>query len=334
MFTDLVFLGRFQPLHSEHLRVIRGALDAAEHVIIGLGSCNAPLSAKNPWTPEEREQMILGAVGNEKRITFIHTNDYPYDDDRWEAEIIKQVDNAVLNRLNGVGNLRLHGLNEAKVGLLCPRKDAATSAYLDHFKCWKHINVKIKSDMSATAIRNICLDADFDWNPYIKLPKPPQYVIDEHNYIKKSKEAWDNSPFPPMFITVDNVVIHRGKVLLVNRKGAVGKGLLALPGGFHEVGQTLYNSARRELLEETTLDLGDTFAGGPFVYDHPERSQLGTMVTNVFRTVLPDRMTVPKVVGRDDAAHAGWYNWSDLSPEMMHDDHYWILEDLFRAYSM
>jgi len=336
MFTDLILLGRFQPLHNEHLRVIENALQQTAHLVIVLGSCNVPESAKNPFTPAERMDMILHSVSKPEAISFVCSNDYPYDWARWENEIIEGVHDAILDELNGGACVRLHGLDETKIGLLCPRKDKETSEYLDLFKCWEHIDVDVQSAMSATQVREAMynmVELD-DMVPVYVAEFIEEYwdgsaraerVVAEANYIANYKKMWASAPFPPMFITVDNVVFHRGKILLIKRGGQPGNGLWALPGGFHEVGQTLLNSSLRELQEETTLyDVGrymfDTKA-----FDNPSRSQLGAMVTHAFFFDIPDTIELPLVEGKDDATYAEWVDPSTLDRRFMHDDHFDII---------
>lgn len=341
MFTDLVFVGRFQPLHNEHVRVLEAALAMAEHVIVVIGSANTHRTAKNPFTAEERARMVAGAVSDPSRVSFIYSNDYPYDWHRWEYEIQDLVHDVVLNDLNGgPGKPRLHGLCERYIGLVCPRKDKETSEYLDLFQRWEHVEIDVMEPMNATDVRA----AMFDTGGYRSMvPVATQLVIDnvvpngelvrvrdEYQYIKSYKEMWKTAPFPPMFITVDNVVIHRQNILLIKRGGQPGNGLWALPGGFHEVGQTLWNSALRELHEETTLKGVEDYFVGTHAFDNPSRSQLGAMVTHGFLFVIPDEVDVPLVEGQDDAAHAEWFPLANLEPQIMHDDHFWIVEHFFQ----
>ncbi len=56
-------------------------------------------------------------------------------------------------------------------------------------------------------------------------------------------------------IGVGGVVISEGRVLLVRRGGPPLQGRWSIPGGILEVGETLIEGVRRELAEETGIDV-------------------------------------------------------------------------------
>ena len=63
------------------------------------------------------------------------------------------------------------------------------------------------------------------------------------------------SPRPKPELAVSAAIFRDGKVLLVRRAGPPAKGLWTLPGGRVEVGETLVDAVRREVLEETGLTI-------------------------------------------------------------------------------
>jgi len=54
----VLFIGRFQPFHKGHLRVIQTILKDFDQVIIGIGSSQYSHTFDNPFSGEERKEMI------------------------------------------------------------------------------------------------------------------------------------------------------------------------------------------------------------------------------------------------------------------------------------
>jgi len=57
-----LLIGRFQPFHLGHLDALRFALSKIDKLWIGLGSSNKPLQRNNPFSAEERKEMILSSI--------------------------------------------------------------------------------------------------------------------------------------------------------------------------------------------------------------------------------------------------------------------------------
>ena len=70
-----LFIGRFQPFHNGHLKVIQNASKDYKEIIIGVGSSQYGHTRENPFTEDERRQMIahsLDHIGvNNYRIVLI-----------------------------------------------------------------------------------------------------------------------------------------------------------------------------------------------------------------------------------------------------------------------
>jgi 8-oxo-dGTP diphosphatase len=60
---------------------------------------------------------------------------------------------------------------------------------------------------------------------------------------------------PQPQIAIGAIVIHEDKLLMVQRANDPGKGLWSLPGGRVEQGEYLADALRREVLEETGLEV-------------------------------------------------------------------------------
>ncbi|WP_038012872.1 NUDIX hydrolase [Terasakiella pusilla] len=56
------------------------------------------------------------------------------------------------------------------------------------------------------------------------------------------------------------VVVHKGQdILLIKRSKAPNKGVWSLPGGAQDLGETIIEGAKREVLEETNIETCDHF---------------------------------------------------------------------------
>ena len=55
-------IGRFQPFHLGHLEALQFALTKVDKLWVGLGSSNKPIEKNNPFSAEERKEMILSSI--------------------------------------------------------------------------------------------------------------------------------------------------------------------------------------------------------------------------------------------------------------------------------
>jgi nicotinamide-nucleotide adenylyltransferase len=60
-----LFIGRFQPFHKGHLKIIKEASKNYNEVIIGIGSSQYSNTAENPFTDDERKKMIIRSLEDE-----------------------------------------------------------------------------------------------------------------------------------------------------------------------------------------------------------------------------------------------------------------------------
>jgi nicotinamide-nucleotide adenylyltransferase len=59
---DGLLIGRFQPFHLGHLEALQFALSKVDKLWVGLGSSNKPVEKNNPFTAEQRKEMILSSI--------------------------------------------------------------------------------------------------------------------------------------------------------------------------------------------------------------------------------------------------------------------------------
>ena len=88
-----LFIGRFQPLHKGHIKVIEDALKKYEKVLIGIGSSKKSREERNPFSYEERKNMlelVFSKEIKENKIEIFGIEDRESDEE-WTNEIINKI---------------------------------------------------------------------------------------------------------------------------------------------------------------------------------------------------------------------------------------------------
>ncbi len=116
--------------------------------------------------------------------------------------------------------------------------------------------------------------------------------------------GYDPSQYPAFAVAVDVVILTMSQgalhVLLVRRGEAPFQGMWAIPGGFKRPNETLDEAAKRELIEETGVDVPSLLTQFG-AYGDPGRDPRLNVVTVGYLAVLRD---VGAVVAGSDAAEA------------------------------
>ncbi|WP_373800411.1 adenylyltransferase/cytidyltransferase family protein, partial [Delftia acidovorans] len=114
-----VLIGRFQPLHNGHMALLRAALERAEQIVVVLGSAWQAPNPKNPFSWQERAQMLREALppADAARLHCVPVRDY-YNEPLWVQAVQQAVQSCVPEG--------------ASVALVGHFKDA-TSGYLARF---------------------------------------------------------------------------------------------------------------------------------------------------------------------------------------------------------
>jgi 8-oxo-dGTP diphosphatase len=129
-------------------------------------------------------------------------------------------------------------------------------------------------------------------------------------------------PAVDFIITSDN----NSKILLVRRKNDPFKGMLSIPGGFINKGETAEEAMRREAKEETSLVVEPIAILG--VYSDPGRDpRMHTLSVTFIR-----RLVQGTEAARDDAAALQWVKSEDeldslIESKQIAFDHSTILHD-------
>ncbi|MER6364463.1 NUDIX hydrolase [Kitasatospora sp. NPDC001527] len=115
--------------------------------------------------------------------------------------------------------------------------------------------------------------------------------------------------------TADVVAVRPdGRVLLIKRGWPPHQGLLALPGGHIDIGETSRTAAVRELHEETGVLVNATDLTLIGVYDEPDRDPRGRYVSVAYLVGVPAEA---EARAGDDAASVQWIRL-DCLPSAQH----------------
>lgn len=333
-----VFIGRFQCAHNAHIQTIIDSLTVAEKVLVIFGSARQPKTYKNPWSAQEREEMITLALKermvNMDRIVFRSNVDTRYTDGAW------------LVRTQNIVNSVSEGVENPKVVVVGHQKnDDPSTFYLKMFPQWDRLDHQLMEPLHATDIRSHYFQHNANLN-FLKGVVPPaiiNYLIEwrktegfatvmaERDFSIQYKKPYASLPYEVIFKTADAVVVQNGHVLLIKRRSLPGKGLWAFPGGFvnAKTDRSVLAAAMRELREETKLKVPEPVLIGNITKEHEfdaiDRSSRGRIITTAFYITLPNGSELPKVKGGDDAEKAQWVPIADVKSEEMFEDHFEIL---------
>lgn len=127
--------------------------------------------------------------------------------------------------------------------------------------------------------------------------------------MKKRTYTYD---YPRPAVTADSVVFCNDSdglsVLLIERANEPFKGCWAFPGGFMEMEEDAEDCAKRELKEETGLEIRTMRQLGAFT--DVDRDPRGRMVSIAYYAIIEKS----DVKGSDDAAQARWFQIDSIPP--------------------
>lgn len=338
--TTAVYIGRFQPFHKGHEHVVKCAL--ADHridkLIILVGSSNKARSSKNPWSYQERADMIK-ACFPEGNVEVRPCRDYMYPELEKEALWNEQVRSLIGKDCKYIVGYEkddsshyLHNFPELEfVGVSVYRENTLGQG-LNATNIRKQYFNKFSTETIAGTIPLECLSIVEE--QVINYPA----LQEEYYGLLKEKLDFQNYPYPASLNSCvsDNVVYKDGKVLLIKRGGVIGHGLYALAGGHKDNNETHLQAALKELVEETSINVDKETLQGCLVanklFDHPNRNLGVTKPSQVFLFDLSSIETPVTVCADDDAMGTFWVDVRELSSleNLFHDDHYDIIQEMLK----
>ena len=141
-----LFVGRFQPFHLGHLKAIEWILERCENVTVVIGSSQESFTERNPFTFEERKEMIKRSLEKEsvkeERYEIFGAPDV-FNCERWVRSI----------------------LDKAKFGVVFTR-----SLWVK--QCFDLFEIAVKEHpmferYSARKIRRMMMEEDKDWEELV-----------------------------------------------------------------------------------------------------------------------------------------------------------------------
>ena len=104
----------------------------------------------------------------------------------------------------------------------------------------------------------------------------------------------------------------RGRILFGLRKHEPGRGMLDLPGGFVDQGESAEEAARREVMEETGIELPEI----RYLFSLPNRYHYRDMVYDTLDLIFCCRFTEPpRMQASDDLEQLLWIDRDSIGME-------------------
>ena len=117
--------------------------------------------------------------------------------------------------------------------------------------------------------------------------------------------------YPRPAVAADLVIVYQDELLVIkrNENSEAFPGVLALPGGFLDMHETIEQAAVRELKEETGIDLDELDLSLIDVYSGVNRDPRQRTIGVAFYHTFPVK---PIVQAGDDAAECHWISIDDV----------------------
>lgn len=346
-FDIIWYLGRFQGFHKAHKENIIRCQELAQDVHVIFGSANTAPTPENPWSVDEREEMIDKSMWP-NTPSYGSVDDSVYNWDKW----IEAVREEVTRFAQGYCDFHEVSMDNIRIGFVGPAKNAETDKVIQIFKNdYEYIPLEINDSISATQIREAYFSLEQDalpcgypqgidepvrkwlWNWAQDNPEYDRLKAEfkfKKGYLadRKGTARYDiNDCAADALVTTAS-----GHILLIKRKGEIGYGQWALPGGHLNIDETFMECAIRELKEEANIRVPVPVLMGSVkaekMFDNPMRETHTRMLTMAYHFQLNDT-TPPKVRPADDAMEAKWFTRNQLRHDlrgMIFSDHPQIIE--------
>jgi len=267
-----VIIGRFQvdELHEAHLKLIQTVINNHSKVIIFLGLSATKCTINNPLDFEARKQMILQSF---PEINVLYIKDEP-SDIRWG----KRLDETIKDLIGPRQTVLLYGGREGFM-----------EQYSGEFETYELKQTSFVSgrDIRKTISNKVKSSEDF-----------------RKGVIWATMNQW-----PKVYPTVDIAIFNDDYTdILLARKP--NENMFRLVGGFVNPGETFETAARREVAEETGLEITDPqYIKSVVIDDWRYRSESSKITTALF--ISKKMFGIPKP--QDDICELKFFKLSDIN---------------------
>ncbi|MFA5395946.1 MAG: NUDIX domain-containing protein [Methanogenium sp.] len=267
-----IIVGRFQVpyLHSEHIELLETVKANHRKVIVFLGVSPLLTTTNNPLDFESRKQMILEKFPS---FTVLYIKDTA-DDGVWSKHLDEQISDVV---------------PPTQTVLLYGSRDSFISRYYGKYDCQELLQ---KNYISGTQLRQ----------------ETKNEAISSADFRKGVIWAAYNR-FATAYTTVDIAILNeqKTKVLLASKYNRKGKMFV---GGFSSPESNSFeDDARREVMEETGLEIADLKYIGSFsIDDWRYRGEVDKIKTLFFTA----QYVFGNPTAQDDISDIEWFDVNDI----------------------
>lgn len=275
-----VIVGRFQvpELHDAHIDLIQTVCNNHDKVIIFLGLSPLMVTRENPLDFESRKQMILDVFPN---VNILYIKDVN-NDSLWS----KRLDSMISDVITPAQSVTLYG---------------GRDSFIVHYE-GKHPTQELVQDV---------------WISGKEIRKEIGRASSKSSHDWRAGVIWAASAaYPKCYATVDVAVFNEDESkILLGRKPNEDR--YRLIGGFSEPSSISYEAdARREVYEETGIDITDPeYIGSFLIDDWRYRNETDKIKTLLFKA--KHRSGTPKA--NDDIAELKWFSIQELAHNLYND---------------
>jgi len=288
----IVFIGRFQPFHLGHYKVVQEALTQTDKLLFILGGSNSPCNSRNPYSIEEREHLIIKSL-TPKEISYIRFQSIPdYADDEVWMTALENIINQVVTSPND------------KVAIIGHEKDSSSYYLRQCAEKWHVIMPPNIFMMSASDVRD---------NLYNELPIDNQMVNTgaaqsaisilegttnftkfkrEYANIKLLETTRSNSKFPIEYVQTVGIVKYKEFYLVLKTNDE-----LSFPSGTIENNRIAEETIVTYILNQTNI-VTPLFNLKPMDYKRANTTRLslyGASSTYTYVYDLSANCNLPKI---------------------------------------